>query len=120
MTCLHFWVFMSFTFRTVGKDARTISHVGDKLTLFVIVVGETARAANWGLNGYGRQTTPILAQQPDIIHFSEVTACGTSTAVSFPCMFSLPGRDDYVSAYAQQHESLLNALAHAGIEGHLA
>lgn len=100
----------------VGEDARTSSHAGDKPTLFVIVVGETARAANWGLNGYERQTTPKLAQQPDIINFSDVTACGTSTAVSLPCMFSLPGRDDYVKAYAQQHESLLNVLAHAGLE----
>lgn len=100
----------------VGEDARTSSHVGDKPTLFVIVVGETARAANWGLNGYERQTTPKLAQQPDVINFSDVTACGTSTAVSLPCMFSLPGRDDYSKAYAQQHESLLNVLAHAGLE----
>ena len=29
--------------------------------LLVMVVGETARAANWGLNGYARQTTPELA-----------------------------------------------------------
>ncbi|EHJ91565.1 Phosphoethanolamine transferase eptA [Vreelandella boliviensis LC1] len=100
----------------VGEDAYTSSQEGDKPTLLVIVVGETVRAANWGLNGYERQTTPKLAQQPDVINFSDVSSCGTSTAVSLPCMFSLPGRADYAKSYAQQHESLLNVLAHAGLE----
>lgn len=29
----------------------------------VLVVGETTRAQNWGLNGYARQTTPLLAKR---------------------------------------------------------
>ncbi|MBT2774347.1 phosphoethanolamine--lipid A transferase [Halomonas sp. ISL-60] len=100
----------------VGEDAYISSQEGDKPTLLVIVVGETARAANWGLNGYERQTTPKLALQPDVINFSDVSSCGTSTAVSLPCMFLLPGRADYSKSYAQQHESLLDVLAHAGLE----
>ena len=100
----------------VGEDAHISSQAGDKPKLLVIVVGETARAANWGLNGYERQTTPKLAQQPGVINFSDVTTCGTSTAVSLPCMFSLPGRADYAKSYARQHESLLDVLAHAGLE----
>ena len=100
----------------VGEDASISSQAGDKPTLLVIVVGETVRAANWGLNGYERQTTPKLAQQPDVINFSDVSSCGTSTAVSLPCMFSLPGRADYAKSYAQQYESLLDVLAHAGLE----
>ena len=100
----------------VGEDASISSQAGDKPKLLVIVVGETVRAANWGLNGYERQTTPKLAQQPDVINFSDVSSCGTSTAVSLPCMFSLPGRADYAKSYAQQYESLLDVLAHAGLE----
>ena len=100
----------------VGEDAHISSQADEKPTLLVIVVGETVRAANWGLNGYERQTTPKLAQQPGVINFSDVSSCGTSTAVSLPCMFSLPGRADYAKSYAQQHESLLNVLAHAGLE----
>ncbi|RUR28324.1 phosphoethanolamine--lipid A transferase [Vreelandella andesensis] len=99
----------------VGEDAYINSQEGDKPTLLVIVVGETVRAANWGLNGYERQTTPKLAQQPNVINFPDVTACGTSTAVSLPCMFSLTGRANYAKSYAQQHESLLDVLTHAGI-----
>ena len=100
----------------VGEDAYIPSSEGDKPILLVIVVGETVRAANWGLNGYERQTTPKLAQRPDVINFADVSSCGTSTAVSLPCIFSLQGRAEYSKSYAKQHESLLDVLAHAGLE----
>lgn len=85
-----------------------------KPLLLVLVVGETARAANFGLNGYARMTTPQLAGL-DVINFPHVTACGTSTAVSLPCMFSPYGRADYDEAKIRQHESLLQLLARAGL-----
>ena len=65
----------------------------DKPLLIVLVVGETVRAANWGLNGYERNTTPELKRR-GVINFTDVTACGTSTDVSLPCMFSRVGRKD--------------------------
>jgi lipid A ethanolaminephosphotransferase len=82
--------------------------------LVVLVVGETARAANWGLNGYARQTTPELAQLP-VISFSEVTSCGTNTEVSLPCMFAPVGRRDYDEGRIRGSESLLHVLARAGV-----
>lgn len=83
-------------------------------TLFVLVVGETARAANFGLNGYARDTTPELASL-DVVNFSRVTACGTSTEVSVPCMFSPFGRADYDEVRIRRHESLLHLLDRAGL-----
>jgi lipid A ethanolaminephosphotransferase len=99
----------------VGEDAVMKTSEGEKPKLLVLVVGETVRAANWGLNGYQRQTTPQLAQQSSIINFEKVASCGTSTAVSLPCMFALLGRSDYDKTYARQHESLLDVLKHAGL-----
>lgn len=99
----------------VGEDAVMKTSKGEKPRLLVLVVGETVRAANWGLNGYQRQTTPQLAQQSSIINFEKVASCGTSTAVSLPCMFALLGRSDYDKTYARQHESLLDVLKHAGL-----
>lgn len=92
-----------------GWEQRT------KPTLFVMVVGETARAANWGLNGYARQTTPELAAL-DVMNFSDVTSCGTNTEVSVPCMFSTYGRRNYDEAAIRNHESLLHIIDHAGIK----
>ncbi|RPI46047.1 MAG: phosphoethanolamine--lipid A transferase [Betaproteobacteria bacterium] len=84
-----------------------------KPTLLVVVVGETARAANFSLNGYARPTNPELARL-DVINFAHVRACGTSTEVSVPCMFSPFGRTDYDEVRIRRHESLLHVLSHAG------
>jgi lipid A ethanolaminephosphotransferase len=85
--------------------------------LVVLVVGETARAANWGLSGYARQTTPQLATLP-VVNFADVTACGTSTEVSLPCMFAPVGRRDYDEARIRRSESLLHVVARAGVNVH--
>jgi lipid A ethanolaminephosphotransferase len=86
-----------------------------KPMLFVLVVGETNRAANWGLNGYERQTTPELAQL-DVLNFKRAQSCGTNTEVSVPCMFSPYGRHDYDEKKIRRHESFLHIIEHAGIK----
>ncbi len=85
-----------------------------KPTLFILVVGETARADHFGINGYKRDTTPLIAQQ-NIINFPKVTSCGTETAVSVPCMFSAFGRSGYSDSKAKSQEGLLDVINHAGI-----
>lgn len=85
-----------------------------KPTLFVLVLGETARAANFSLNGYPRQTNPELARL-GVVNFAHTSACGTSTEVSLPCMFSPFGRADYDEDRIRRHESLLHLLARAGL-----
>ena len=45
----------------------------DRPFVFLLVVGETARAANFGLAGYARQTTPELAKVPGLVYFTEVS-----------------------------------------------
>lgn len=85
--------------------------------LTVVVVGETTRAQNWGLNGYKFQTTPMLAARGDkIINFKNVTSCGTSTAVSVPCMFSGLGRANYDAVKASHQDNILDVLQRAGVE----
>lgn len=85
-----------------------------KPTLFILVVGETARADHFGVNGYKRDTTPLIAQQ-NIINFPQVVSCGTETAVSVPCMFSNLGRSGYSDSNAKSQEGLLDVIRHAGI-----
>jgi len=104
----------------VGAHARVIGRPASaKPRLLVLVVGETVRAQNWGLDGYARQTTPQLAaltQEPNgPVNFRDVTACGSSTEVSLPCMFSPYGRAHYDKERIEHSESLLHVLEHAGI-----
>jgi lipid A ethanolaminephosphotransferase len=105
----------------IGADARLGASwaAAKKPALFVIVVGETARAANWGLNHPAgqppaRDTTPELARRA-VINFPDVTSCGTNTEVSVPCMFSLQGRRHYDEDAIRGSESLLDTLHHAGL-----
>lgn len=92
---------------------------GAKPRLMVLVVGETARAANWGLNAAvypsARQTTPQLAAM-DVVNFPDVKSCGTNTETSLPCMFAPVGRRDYDEARIRGSESLLHVLARAGVD----
>lgn len=85
-------------------------------TVTVIVVGETARAQNFSLNGYARDTNPQLRQQADLVNFGNVYSCGTATAVSVPCVFSAFGRTEYTDAKAKSQEGLLDVLRHAGFD----
>lgn len=99
----------------VGPDAHLDAawSARSRPVLFVIMVGETARAANWGLNGYARQTTPALAGR-DVINFPDMSACGTNTETALPCMFSAIGRRDYDEDRIRNSDSLLNVLDRAG------
>lgn len=99
----------------VGTDAHVIRvALGDeKPRVFVLVVGETARAANFSMLGYVRETNPELAKL-DVAAFADVRSCGTSTEVSVPCMFSPYGRADYDERRIRNSEGLLDVLARAG------
>lgn len=99
----------------VGTDARMTRLVADRDVprVLVLVVGETARAANFSLLGYHRETNPQLATL-DVTVFGDVTSCGTSTEVSVPCMFSALGRDDYDEKRIRNSEGLLDVLVRAG------
>src|SRR3546814_6467604 len=101
----------------IGEDARELPRAaGARPRLLVFVLGETVRAQNWGLDGYLRQTTPQLAAMDDVINFPDVESCGTSTAVSVPCLFSPYGRHDYDEAQIRSHQSLLHVLQQAGVQ----
>ncbi|GGX94605.1 phosphoethanolamine--lipid A transferase [Massilia dura] len=101
-----------------GVDARRNRSwgAGTRRTVTVIVLGETARAANFSLNGYGRDTNPRLARQQRLINFPHMESCGTATAVSVPCVFSGLGREHYTAEKARSREGLLDVLQYAGFE----
>lgn len=84
-------------------------------SLLVLVVGETARAADFSLNGHARPTNPLLAAK-NVIYFSNVESCGTATAVSLPCMFSDLGEAGYSPAKARSRDNLLDILIRAGLD----
>ena len=102
------------TLLPLGRDAQTTPlKASDKPTLLLLVLGETARMGNFGINGYDRPTTPELSQE-NVISLKGVMSCGTSTATSVPCMFSHMGKAGYESR-KHNSESLIDVLHHAGL-----
>jgi lipid A ethanolaminephosphotransferase len=98
-----------------GEDARKGPAWSERpgRTLTILVIGETARAANFSLNGYQRETNPLLSKVPDLINYTKVVSCGTATAQSLPCMFSGLGRTSQ-SLRTIQRDGLLQILQRAG------
>jgi lipid A ethanolaminephosphotransferase len=95
-----------------GKVQRIAAANYKPLVLFV-VVGETARAADFQLGGYARATNPELQGRSDIVYFDHATSCGTSTAVSVPCMFSHLPRARFDVDQADRYTNLLDTLLKA-------
>lgn len=101
----------------LGLDAKILPALGGlhKPRVTIIVAGETARAMNFSLGGYQRDTNPELAKQ-DVVYFPNTTSCGTATAASIPCMFSQFTRATYTHSKGLANEGLLDVLAHAGVD----
>jgi len=82
--------------------------------LVILVIGETARADRFSLNGYERETNPFL-KKANVISFTNFWACGTSTAASLPCMFSVYGEAAAGSGKEASSENLLDVLQRSGV-----
>jgi len=104
-------------YRRIGEDARHAANdaANGHPTVHVLIVGETARAANFGINGYGRDTSPGVQQRPTI-SFKHVESCGTATAQSLPCMFSVQTMTNFDREQSDHQDNLLDVAARAGFD----
>ena len=105
------------TISPLGIDAQVVElddDGNDEYTeLVILVVGEAARADHFSLNGYERETNPLLKQE-NIINFSQMYSCGTSTSYSVPCMFSNYPRKKFNNKKGDENENILDVLNHTG------
>lgn len=110
------------TYVRIGEDARRPDPAATgetrKPMLVVLVVGETARAANFQLGGYARPTNPALSRIEDLVYFSDVSSCGTSTAISVPCLFSDLSRAGFDAEDAKHRDNLIDISLRAGLDVH--
>jgi len=94
--------------KEIGLDAKIDSN-SSKRKIVIMVVGEAARADRFSLNGYNRDTNPLLKHEK-LINFSNMYSCGTSTAHSVPCMFSMYDREDYNYKKGISTENVLDVI----------
>jgi lipid A ethanolaminephosphotransferase len=101
-------------FVEIGMDAKTVKSTS-KRKVVVMVLGETVRADRFSLNGYGRNTNPLLAKE-DVISFINMSSCGTDTAYSVPCMFSSLDKATYNHAEGKNMSNVLDIINRAGVK----
>ena len=93
----------------------TIVRNSNQKHVTVLVLGETARAMNFSLNGYEKPTNQYTQKQ-GVVSFSNVTSCGTATAVSVPCMFSRLNKDNYNKRIATAQQNVVDIIHLAGAD----
>ncbi len=77
-------------------------------------MGETARAENYSFAGYTLNETNAYTQKDSVVFFGDFSSCGTSTAISVPCMFSDLKRENF--SYATYYrENVLDILHKLGV-----
>lgn len=99
------------TSRDFTFGARS-SHDPQEREIYLVVIGETARALNWGLYGYERNTTPHLAALPRTVHFTDALSQANATHKSVPMLLSAASAEDFDVLYRQK--SLITAFREAG------
>lgn len=92
-------------------DARP-SHPEDSCEVYVMVIGETARAMNFSLYGYQRDTNPRLSKTQGLVTFSDVTTQSNTTHKSVPMLLSLASASDFERLFHEK--GILQAFREAG------
>lgn len=81
--------------------------------LVVLVIGETSRRANWQLNGYTRQTNPLLSKQDNLINFSDMLGVSAATRSAIPMLLTRKP-ESQVYQYDFPERSIISAFKEAG------
>ena len=80
--------------------------------VYVMVIGETARAENFGILGYDRPTTPRLEAAEGVVAFREAYTQSNTTHKSVPMLLSAASAVDFYRVYSQK--GILAAFGEAG------
>lgn len=97
--------------RNFRFDARS-EHAAEAPEVYVMVVGETARAHNFSLYGYPRDTNPLLSKTPGIIAFPDATTQSNTTHKSVPMLLSAASAEDFERLFHEK--GILAAFREAG------
>lgn len=87
-------------------------HPADSNEVYVLVIGETARAASFGIYGYNRDTTPLMKHIPGLTAFNHALTQSNTTHKSVPMLLSAADASNYDRIYRER--SIITAFREAG------
>ena len=82
--------------------------------IYVLVMGETARAANWSLYGYGRKTTPYMDTLSNLVAFKDALSQSNTTHKSVPMLMTPANADNHSLIY--RCKSVVSLFKEAGFK----
>lgn len=83
--------------------------------LVVMVLGESSRYDRWSLNGYSRETNPLLAREPNVVVLADVITSVAATRLSVPVIISRkPATQSLKDGFSEK--SFLTAFREAGFK----
>ncbi len=100
--------------RSFSFHARQADPDG-KPEIVVMVIGESSRYDRWRLNGYERDTNPLLSKEANLVTLPDVITPVSATRLSVPVMISRkPAMQSLVDGFAEK--SFLTAYKEAGFK----
>ena len=85
----------SFSFR-----AKQSTHPADR-EIYIVIIGESARYENFSINGYARETSPLLEKKSGLLSFHNVYAASNATEYALPLLLSRATPLNYEDAYKE-------------------
>lgn len=101
-----------FTFE--AKRDGQVPPEGTEREIYVLVLGETARAANWHSYGYERNTTPQTDTIRDLIRYRDVLTQSNTTHKVVPLIFTPAEAKNFDIIY--RAKSMVTAFKEAGFK----
>ena len=90
----------------ISETPATIKMTGGKPLVIVVVLGESARGDHFSINGYGRETTPLLQQRQNqgknLVNFKDTVSCGVWTRISVPCILTRATEADKSAIFTEK------------------
>lgn len=99
----------SFTFKAHQPEKN------DTPEIVIMVIGESSRYDRWGINGYQRDTTPLLKQEANLVTLPDVITAVSATRLSVPVIISRkPAMQSLKDGFSEK--SFLTAYKEAGFK----
>lgn len=103
----------STTSASFRYDAKSV-HPDSIPEIYVLMIGETARADNFGIYGYGRNTSPHLSKQDGLVVYKDAVTMSNTTHKSVPMLLSSIGTEPFDSIYYRK--GIITAFKEAGFK----
>jgi len=98
----------NFDFQAQKKDTT------DEREVYVFVIGETGRYNSYSINGYQRETSPMLAKTKNLISYSDLFSEANITSSSVSIILTRASARDYNRAFVEK--SFVDAFKEAGFK----